>query len=367
MRRVKWDLSMVSPTSSLMVLLMLSAIGGHVSGQGSQSSNREVIFPGHELRLAGNLLLPARRTGSTRFPAAVIIGEMGISTRDGLMVGPAAHPVYRDLAEALALRGVATLRFDLRCRGVSECRRISAYDDYIDDLQGAIRFLSAQPEIDPKRIVLIGHGEGGLIASSLLAQFENGAAGLVTLSMSGRSLGKMLRDDLQVRMSEEGRPLTEIREMQAKAERITRALFYSRPELIKDTFDPSNPHDLKLRAILDEVPRSVSLLVNDPLQTFAAVRVPILIIQGEKDLEVTNKDAAFLEESLKRTFHPDHTLKLLPEMDHLLKINKGQPSFASYSDVTRPVDPQLFSIIGDWVTARFGQVTGTPKKGTLKK
>jgi uncharacterized protein len=344
----------------LVGMLAAAAVTGY--GQEAAVSSREVTFPGHNLKLAGTMVIPPRKPSASRLPAAVIIGEMGTTTRDGLQIGAASHPVYRDLAGSLASRGVVTLRYDRRCRGTSECRKIDAYDDYIDDLQGAIRFLSAQPEVDPKRILLIGHGEGAFIATSLLAQFENAAAGLIVVSMSGRTLGKMLRDEFQVRMTEEGRSAAEIREIQAKAERITRALFYSRPEVIKETFDPANPYDVELREVIDEAPRAVSLLVNDPLQAFAALRLPILIVQGEKDLEVTAKDAAFLEEALKRIYHPDHTLQLLAEMDHLLRVNKGQPTFASYRDDARPTDPRLLSIINEWVAARFAVANGAAKK-----
>ncbi|MFM8395680.1 MAG: alpha/beta hydrolase [Acidobacteriota bacterium] len=356
----------------LVIFLTLSLVGGlcpvgALGGQTGTESVREVTFAGHNLKLAGTMLVPARKNSATRLPAAVIVGEMGTTTRDGLQVGSAAHLVYRDLATALARQGLVTLRYDRRCRGASECKKIEAYDDYIDDLHGAIKFLSAQPEVDPKRIVLIGHGEGGFIATSLLAQFENAAAGLVVVSMSGRTLGKMLRDEIQARMSEEGRPTAEIRENQAKAERITRALFYSRPEVIKETFDPANPYDMELREVINESPRAVSLLVNDPLQAFAALRLPILILQGGKDLEVTTKDAFFLEEALKRIYHPDHTLRTLAEMDHLLKVNKGQPTFASYKDETRPIDPELTTMIAEWVLERYGDAAGVGKKRQVQK
>jgi len=364
-RRVKVDQSHIWCVVVLAVLMTTGVVSAF--GQESAGASREITFTGHNLKLAGTILVPTRKSGGGRLPAAVIVSEMGPTTRDGLQVGAATHLVYRDLANALARQGIVSLRYDRRCRGVSECQKIEAYDDYIDDLHGAVKYLSSQPEVDPKRIVLIGHGEGGFIATSLLAQFESAAAGLVVVGMSGRTLGKMLRDEMQARMTEEGRPIAEIREIQAKAERITRALFYSRPEVIKETFDPANPYDAELREVIKEAPRSVSLLVNDPLQAFAALRLPILIVQGEKDLEVTTKDAAFLEESLKRIYHPDHTLQTLPEMDHLLRVNKGQPSFASYKDDSRPTDPGLLSSVGDWILTRFAEAAGAGKKRQPQK
>jgi alpha-beta hydrolase superfamily lysophospholipase len=339
----------------LMLMVCLGMLG---SGTAFGQESREVSFPGHQLKLAGTLLVPKRPAGGPKQAAAVIIGEWGTTTRDGMVVGDVTHPIYREMATSLATQGVVTLRFDRRCRGASECRPVEAYDDYIDDLHGAIKFLAAQPEVDPARLVLIGHGEGAYMATSLLAQQDHVAAGLIVAAMSGRTLGKMMREEFQARMMEEGRSPAEINEIATKVERITRALFYSRSEILNEKFDPRNPYHLELEALLKEPSRTVSLLVNDPLQAFAAARVPVLILQGDKDLQVTRKDSGFLEEALKRIYHPDFTLRTFPDMDHLLLVNQGKPTFASYRQGGRPVDPQFLTTINSWISTRFGAAGG---------
>lgn len=345
----------------LLVLLFLLLSAPSVHGQAGAAESREVTFPGHQLQLTGTLLTPKAPRGA-RQPAAVIVGEYGISTRDGVGAGSITHPIYRQLAESLAAQGVVTLRFDPRCRGGSECRPVAAYDDYIDDLHGAVKFLAARPEVDPQRLVLIGHGEGGYMATSLLAQQDNVATGLIVAAMSGRTLGKMLRDEFQARMTEEARPAEEISAMLNKVERITRALFYSRAEVLNEKFDPRNPYDARLEVLLRETPRTVSLLVNDPLQAFAAVRVPVLILQGEKDVEVTMKDASFLEEALKRIYHPDFTRQNFPEMDHLLLVSPGKPAFAASQQPGRPLDPGFLRAVNGWMETRFVRPAGATKK-----
>jgi pimeloyl-ACP methyl ester carboxylesterase len=343
--------------------------GVMAQASGSQElrpEGREVTFPGHQVKLAGTILAPVRKSNATRLPAALIVGEMATTTRDEIAVGTVAHPVYRDLAVSLANGGVVSLRFDRRCRGASECKAIGSYDDYIDDIHGALRFLQAQPEVDPARIVLIGHGEGGYLATSLIAQRDDLKTGLIVIGMSGRTIGKMLRDEFTGRMTEAGRPPAEINAVLRKTERITRALLYNRSELLNEKFDERDPYDSVLRGLLTEMPRTVSLMVNDPLQALIAVRNPILILQGERDLEVTLRDSGFLEESLKRTYHPDFTVKILAEMDHLLMVNREKATYASYLAPTRPTDPQLLSAINQWIASRYIAPAKSPARSTGK-
>ena len=67
--------------------------------------------------------------------------------------------IYRDLAEALATRGYASLRYDKRCVGASECKKPDSFDDYIDDAKGALEFLRTHEKVDPKQVFLFGHSE----------------------------------------------------------------------------------------------------------------------------------------------------------------------------------------------------------------
>ncbi|NDD62705.1 MAG: alpha/beta fold hydrolase [Acidobacteria bacterium] len=347
----------------LLITVVALPVAGTLIGSAQSSprssetpESKEVVFSGHNLKLAGTLLLPRRQSGGEKAIGVVIVGETGPTTRNGIQVGGVEHGVYRELAESLAAQGIASLRYDRRCRGASDCRKIDSFDDYIDDLRGAVSFFAAQPGIDSKRIILIGHGEGAFLAASLISQVDDAAAGLVVTAMSGRTLGKQLRDKFQARMAEEGRSPEEIRAVTAKVERVTRPLFYNQISAVKEKFDPRDPYDAELMALLDEAPRTVSLMVNDPLQVLASGRVPVLILQGEKDLEITTKDASFLEDTLARIYHPDHTLLTLPNMDHLLRANPGKPTFASYLDASYRVDPEFLRQTGKWIRDRFGMV-----------
>jgi pimeloyl-ACP methyl ester carboxylesterase len=318
----------------------------------TKTESKPVRFPGHGVTLAGSLLVPPAPRAAKR-PAVLLVGEEGTSTRDGYTVGKATHQIYLEIAEGLAAAGIPSLRFDRRCQGQSECRQPQSFDDLIDDTYAALRFLGAQPGIDASRLVIVGHGEGGYLGICLLSQKEGAAAGLVLINTSGRTLGKMLREEFQARMKEEGRTTAEINPVLARSERISRQLAYGVANLSSEKLDPSNRYDAELLRRIAQHPMVVSLLVNDPLQIITAVRIPILLVQGEKDLRVTMRDVRFLEESLKRTNHPDFSVRTFPDMDHWMKINPGPPSFASEEDATRPFEKELIPVLIQWSKSRF--------------
>jgi len=333
-------------------------IASSLSGATAQAKaeSKSVRFPGQGVTLAGTLLSPSAATNVPRVakrPAVLLVGEEGTSTRDGYTVGKANHQVYLELAEGLAAAGIPSLRFDRRCRGESDCRQPKSFDDLIDDTHGALLFLGNQPGIDASRLLIVGHGEGGYLGICLLSQKEGAAAGLVTINTSGRTLGKMVREEFQARMKEEGYTPAQINPILARAERVTRQMAYGLTSLSSENLDPANRYDAELLRRMDQYPMVIGLLVNDPLQIITAVRVPVLLLQGEKDVRVTTRDVGFLEESLKRTNHPDFSVRTFPDMDHWLKVNPGSASFAAEEDATRPFEKGLIPVLIEWCKSRF--------------
>jgi pimeloyl-ACP methyl ester carboxylesterase len=322
----------------------------------AKTESKPVRFPGHGVTLAGTLLVPpatAKAPRASRRPAVLLVGEEGTSTRDGYTVGKATHQIYLEIAEGLAAAGIPSFRFDRRCQGESECRQPQSFDDLIDDTYAALRFLGAQPGIDATRLVIVGHGEGGYLGMCLLSQKEGAAAGLVTINTSGRTLGKMVREEFQARMQEEGLTPAQIKPVLARTERIMRQMAYGAASLSSEDLDPSNRYDAELLRRMSQHPMVVGLLVNDPLQIISSVRVPILLLQGEKDVRVTLRDVGFLEESLNRTNHPDFAVRTFSEMDHWMKANSGAPSFAAEEDSTRPFEKGLIPTLLEWWATRF--------------
>jgi alpha-beta hydrolase superfamily lysophospholipase len=341
-------------------LVVLFGVAPVILGQGKENASpsfqsEEVKFDGHGLSLAGTLLTPKLDAGK-RVPALLIIAASGQASRDGMTFGKAAHAIYRDMAEYFAARGVMVLRYDKRCVGASGCKAAEAFDDYIDDARGALKLLRKQDQVDPARLFLFGHGEGALIAASLASHEEEKIAGVVLASMAGRTLGKVLRDQIIYRMKETGKPEVEINSYLAKYDRVVRGMASGRIEFPEVKLDPKDYYDGILLDLIKRYLVVASLLVNDPLQVAIGVKAPILVVQGRKDTQVTVKDAQYIEESLKRVYHQDATIYLFDDVDHLLKTNKGAATLASLEDPSRSLDPAMLKVVTEWLEKRANPV-----------
>jgi len=309
--------------------------------------SEEVKFTGVDVTLNGTLLLPKLDAGK-RAPALLLVGGAGQATRDGAKLGNAAHTLYRELAEHFAGQGWVVLRYDKRCAGSGACKPKTTVDLLVDDARDALTFLRKRPEVEPRNVFLLGHGEGGFV-SAVLASNDDTLAGVILAAAPGRTLNKVLREQLQLRMREAGRPEAETTAQVAKLDRLVRGMAAGvAPEDERAGLDPKNPYDAVLLNLIEQPEFVIPLFINDPLQVAGAIKIPVLILQGEKDVESSVKDAQYLNEALSRAQHPDHTLHLLPDLDHLFKSNKGAPRAAVYAE-SRPVDAGVLTITMEWL------------------
>jgi alpha-beta hydrolase superfamily lysophospholipase len=307
--------------------------------------SQAVKFDGHGVQLAGTLVAPKLDAGK-RAPGLLIVTGATTTLGEAALSSAGKSPIFQDLAEHLASRGFAVLRYDKRCLGGSECKAPGTFDDYIDDARKAVEFLKKQPQVDPAKIFLFGHNEGGYIVSSLAAFEEAKCAGVVLAAASGRTLGKLLREQFQNRMAESGKPSADISAYMVKYDRIVKGLATGRSNYSDEKLDAKDPFDTALLDLIKRREIIVSLLINDPLQIINNVQSPVLILQGKKDNQIGVKDAQYLEEALKRASHSDATLQLFDEMDHLLKTSKGTTS------AERPLDAAMLTVLTEWLQKR---------------
>lgn len=354
---MKWSIRITTSLTSLLILTGAVVIAAAqtknsssptATASASAFESKEIKFDGMNVQLAGTLLSPKLEAGK-RAPAVLIIAGSGPTPRDGVTFGTAKQLIYRDLAEYLSARGYVTLRYDKRCVGASQCVKPNSFDDFIDDARGAIDYLREQPQVDAKRIFLFGHSEGGLIATIIGANDDSGLAGVILAAMPGRTMGKLMREQIQNRMAEAGKPQAEIAAYLAKYDRVIRGLMNGHTDFSKEALNGKDPYDALLLSLINQYNVVVALLVNDPLQIINNVKFPLLIVQGRKDIQVAVKDAQFLEEALKRSHHPDATVVVLDDVDHLMKTNKGAAGLASYADASRPLDAKLLAVVTDWM------------------
>jgi pimeloyl-ACP methyl ester carboxylesterase len=245
-----------------------------------------------------------------------------------------------ELHDALAAAGFVVLRVDDRGVGNSTIGDdpTPGFLGLVDDARRALAALAAQPFVDPKQILLIGHGEGALIASILASEGvradgrKRQIAGLVLLAGPGRNLRELIYDE--IRTTHEGRSDGEIRTAVDRARRV---------------------HDAALAN--EELPASsegsrqwmVEAFARDPLAQLAKVRAPILALQGGKDFQVSPiRDFEPIRAHVEQHGTPGSAAELLPELDHLFKPEPGVSTPGHYADLRRHVDPVVIERLTSW-------------------
>ena len=276
----------------------------------------ELVVPGGTLH--GSLLLP--ETGHP-VPVVLMIAGSGPTDRDGNNPEGGHNDSLRLLAQGLAERGIASLRYDKR--GVAASAAVAPHEEqlsveaYVADAVAWGQLLKSDPRFS--RLVLLGHSEGALIAS--LAAADAGADALVSLAGIGHPLGSVLREQLQGRLPPR---------LAAETEAILRELEKGRvvPQV-------SAPLQVLLRPSVQ--PYLISLLRQRPAEAFARVTVPALIVQGTRDFQVGVEEALLLQQA-----RPEAQLLLVEGMDHVLRIvPSGARPLASYDDPRLPLAVEL--------------------------
>jgi uncharacterized protein len=287
-----------------------------------------VVIPtpaGHTL--AGTLTLPR---GVQRAPAVVTITGSGLQDRDQALPNIPGYRPFREVADTLGRRAIAVLRLDDRGFGESTGNAAAATSaDFADDIRAALAYLRTRPDIDPDRLALVGHSEGGLIAP-LVAATDTTLAGIVLIAGPAHTGRRII--EYQQRFAIENSPGI------PPAARDS-ALAAAREQL--QEMANSQPW---LRFFLD----------HDPLPTARSVRrTPVLVLQGETDRQVTLEQAEELAAAFRAGGNPDVAVRVFPGVNHLLlRDPDGNP--ANYAALTdRSVVPELRGVLAEWLAARL--------------
>lgn len=309
-------------------------------------------FAGHD-QLAGALSLPG---GEGPFPAVVLISGTGHNTRDEDVWG---HKVFLVLADALTRKGFAVLRYDKRGVGGSSGDYDAATTaDFTSDAQAAVAWLKTQPQINARRIGVLGHSEGGIIAPAVAAA-DNSVAFVVMIA------GPCIRGDklfvLQSAMTAKayGAPDDyidrrkvfdqELYSAIVSALSASAALERAKSKVAQGVADKLvDANEAETLAEDDTTPWERYFLAYDPAPTLARVTVPILVLNGSLDSQVPAKEnLAAAREALKN--NSSATVMELPGMNHLLQDAKtGAPS--EYNEIEETMSPAALKIVTDWLS-----------------
>jgi uncharacterized protein len=271
--------------------------------------------------LAGTLTRPIT-TG--RVPAVVLITGSGPQERDSRLPGIGEYQPFREIADTLSRRGIAVLRLDDRGIGASTGEFGGATTlDFADDARAAVAYLRSRSDIDPERIGLVGHSEGGIIAP-LVAADDPRLAAIVLIAGTAVNGREIVRQQQRFAHEQaEGRSTAQLDSALAAAFAAIERQARESPWL---------------RHFLD----------HDPLPAARRVRVPALVLHGETDRQVPVEQAATLSAAL-REGGASVTLRTLPGVNHLLlRDEDGSPGgYAGLPD--HGVVPEALGVLADWL------------------
>jgi pimeloyl-ACP methyl ester carboxylesterase len=320
--------------------------------------SEDVLYRSGDVSLAGTLTLP---DGDGPFTAVLLITGSGAHDRNESLVG---HKPFLVLADTLTRAGYAVLRVDDRGVGGSGGDKAQTdYDTLCTDVLAGVDYLRGRPEIDPDRIGLLGHSEGGYLAP-LAAQREPGAIAFVIMLAGPAVPGHEVlvrQTELITRVvgltpAEAAAQVNFIRELVAllKMGKLDRAQELSHQRLIEQTqaLPPEQRPSPEQLAVHNPVTINYAAFVTyDPAPALAALDVPVLATYGERDLQVP---AAQNEPALRGALadNPDATVHTLDGLNHLLQpAISGNPT--EYASIETTLAPQVLDLVGSWLTDRF--------------
>lgn len=271
--------------------------------------------------LSGTLAWPE---GARPCTAVLLVAGSGPTDRDGNNpLLPAPVDSLKRLAQALAERGIASLRYDKRGVGASTCPGLSEealrFDHLVADAVLAARRLAAEPRVE--QVVLVGHSEGALIA--MLAAEAAGAAGVASVAGAGERASEVMRRQIEGHLPPDiaGPALATLDALQAQQ------AVADVPEALVLLFRPTVQ------------PYLMSWFRHDPAAIAAGLPLPVLLVQGAADAQVGVEHVRALHAA-----RPDARLRIIDGMDHVLAVE---------GNVERGTQ-EVATEVAQWVAARLG-------------
>ena len=292
---------------------------------------REVTVGTDKWKLGGTLTVPVTKD---KVPGIVLVHGPGPNDRDESLF---ATRMFRDLAEGLASRGYAVLRYEKRTKVYGEELSETYYtmdDETVEDATRATALLRKQPEIDPARIFLLGHSLGGY-ASPRIAARDAKLAGLIVMAGPARPIEDLAFDQTNYVMHLRGEPganeQARLNQLKAEADKVKK-------------LDAKGDHP----PVLLGLPTEWWLNVKgyDPVSEAGRLGLPMLVMQGERDFQVTMKDFALWKSALAGRVNV--TLHSYPALNDLFIKGDGKGSPAEYHNPGN-MAPEALDDIAAWL------------------
>jgi len=301
---------------------------------------RPVVVGTRPWQLDGTLAVPE---GTGPFAAAVLVHGSGPEDQDET-IGP--NKPFKDVAWGLASQSIVVLRYNKRTLQCAKDLKASAAgftvnEETVEDARAAVDLLLKQPEVDPKRVFVLGHSLGGMLAPRI-AQGNAHVAGLIVMAGATRPLEKALVQQLRYHASLHGKVSPVEEEQIAAAERT-----------VKEIESPTLTAGATINFLGTAIPASYFLDLRDyhPPEVAAQLKLPMLILQAERDYQVTMEDF----DGWKKILAGDQrvTFKSYPGLFHLFMpsatAGTGLGSPADYEKAGHVSEAVILDISG-WVS-----------------
>jgi len=323
-------------------------------------NEEEVVFENKKagIHLAGTLTIPA---SGGNFPAVILVTGSGQQDRNENIGG---HKPFWIIADHLTRNGIAVLRVDDRGIGGSTGNfNKSTTRDFSEDALAGITFLKSRREIDPKKIGILGHSEGGIVAP-LAASNSPDVAFIVSMAGVFVNFEDIVIDQILNQQKQQGRNDDDL-----ELERKWRTKIYS---LAKENTDsvtaakklwnlysgltedeikrlnwPKGRHEAQISQVLSPWWRYALSLDNKAV--LMKVNCPVLALYGELDQQVNPEtNIPIIEEAMKAGSNKNITVKKLPGLNHLFQTAKTGSEY-EYIRIEETISTQVLQIIKDWI------------------
>jgi len=294
------------------------------AGAPYRAINVTVPTPGG-FTLGGTLTLPIAAPGPV--PGVVTITGSGEQNRDEALPGISGYRPFREFADTLGRRGIAVLRLDDRGYGASGGNAATATSaDFANDVRAALAYLRTRPEVDPRRLFLLGHSEGAMIAP-MVAATDTTLRGIVLLAAPARTGRDILLGQIRYAVEHNA------------------ALSPARRDSLLATVPAQE------QRLAAATPWMRYFAAYDPSVVARRVRTPVLILQGGNDQQITPNQAGELAADFRAAGNRDVTVREFPGLDHLfLPDPTGNP--AGYATLpSRHLPADVRGAVTDWIVA----------------
>jgi len=312
------------------------------------------------IKLGATLTIPP---GKGPFPAVVLITGSGPQDRDESLMG---HKPFLVLADYLTRKGIVVLRADDRGVGKSTGEFSGATTaDFATDTEAGITYLKTRPEVNPKMIGLIGHSEGGIIAPMIAARNPD-VAFIVMLAGSGVPGDEIIVTQAELLAEAAGQSHEEAIKAGEKQRRILEVVKGNIDDVILEKHLHEELAGDMTDAQIGAIVRQLNIrwlryfLTYDPAQALRKVRCPVLVLNGEKDLQVPPKrNLPVIRKALEVAGNKNFEVDELPGLNHLFQAAKtGSP--AEYAEIEETMSPVVLEKVSSWIAQL--QTPNPPRK-----